>query len=231
MVAERHIILTVDDDPRILRLEQHILEREGYSVLPARSGQEAVDLVVEKRPALVLLDVTMPGMDGFSACQRIRELSQVPIIVVTGKGSEGDKVKGLELGADDYMTKPFSPKELVARVKAVLRRATVPLGQDEAPHRVGGLEVDFYRRKVMLNEQEVLLSATEHRLLTCLAHNAGRILTPDQILEHVWGEEYVGDLHLLRVTIARLRRSLGDDARKQRYIVTRQGIGYTMPSA
>lgn len=227
---EKTCILAVDDDPRVLKLEQIVLEGAGFSVATAKSGQEALDMVVQKAPTLVLLDVTMPGMDGFTVCHRIREFSLVPIIVVTARASEGDKLRGLELGADDYVTKPFSTKELVARVKAVLRRATVPVEQEELPFRVGGLEVDFLRRRVTLEGQELLLPATEYRLLTYLARNAGMVLTPDQILEHVWGEEYLGEHHLLRVAMARLRQKLGDDAKMPRYIQTRPGIGYTMPS-
>ena len=231
MAQGRVSILAVDDDARILKLVQLVLEEQGYAVQTAANGQEALTILGDARPALVFLDVNMPGMDGFTVCQRIRLFSQVPIIMVTAKGSEGDRVKGFEAGADDYVTKPFSPRELVARVRAVLRRANAPAAPEEPSFRIGELEVDFNRRRVALSGRELLLTATEHRLLTYLAHNAGRILTPDQILEHVWGEEYLGDLHLLRVAIARLRQRLGDDAKKARYIVTRQGIGYTMPSA
>ncbi|MDP3064710.1 MAG: response regulator transcription factor [Chloroflexota bacterium] len=231
MAQDRVPLLAVDDDARILKLVQLVLEEQGYAVQTAANGQEALTILGDARPALVFLDVNMPGMDGFTVCQRIRLFSQVPIIMVTAKGSEGDRVKGFEAGADDYVTKPFSPRELVARVRAVLRRANAPAAPEEPSFRIGELEVDFNRRRVALSGRELLLTATEHRLLTYLAHNAGRILTPDQILEHVWGEEYLGDLHLLRVAIARLRQRLGDDAKKARYIVTRQGIGYTMPSA
>jgi len=231
MAQDRVSILAVDDDARILKLMKLVLEEQGYAVPTAANGPDALIALGEAPPALVLLDVNMPGMDGFTVCQRIRLFSQMPIIMVTAKGSEGDRVKGFEAGADDYVTKPFSPRELVARVRAVLRRANAPAAPEEPSFRKGELEVDFNRRSVALSGRELLLTATEHRLLTYLAHNAGRILTPDQILEHVWGEEYLGDLHLLRVAIARLRRRLGDDAKKPRYIVTRQGIGYTMPSA
>lgn len=233
MADDKKTLLVVDDDPRIQRLERQILEREGYAVVQAIDGQEALQVVVDKNPVLVLLDVHMPRLDGFTVCQRVREFSQVPIVVVTGKGSEEDKIRGFEVGADDYVTKPFSPRELVARVKAVLRRASLGPAVEEAEPavQVGDLQVDFSAHKVTVAGQEITLTATEYRLLAYLARNAGRVLTPDQILERVWGEEYLGEAHLLRVTLARLRQKLGDDAREPRYILTKPGIGYSLTAA
>jgi len=228
MVQDRTCILAVDDEARILKLMRLVLEEQGYAVKTASNGPEALQILGDACPALVLLDVNMPGMDGFAVCQRVRLFSQVPVIMVTAKGGEGDRVKGFEVGADDYVTKPFSPRELVARVRAVLRRANAPAASEEPSFHIGELVVDFNSRKVILAGRELVLTATEHRLLTYLARNAGRIVTPDQVLDHVWGGEYAGDLHLLRVTIGRLRRQLCDNARKPRYIVTRQGIGYTI---
>lgn len=231
MLGDRFTILAVDDDPRILKLMRMVLEKDGYQVVTASSGEQAIQMVADHPPALVLLDIAMPGMDGFVACQRIREFSQVPIIVVTGKGSENDKVRGFEAGADDYVTKPFSPRELSARVRAVIRRSIGASMTAEPAFSVGELVVDFAANKVTLGGREVVLTGTEHRLLVYLARNAGRILTPDQILENVWGEEYLGETRLLRVAIGRLRQKLGDDADEPRYIVTRPGIGYSMPSS
>ena len=229
MAHNKACVLVVEDDPRILRLEQMVLEKEGYTVLTAGSGEEALDTLAEISPSLVVLDIGLPGMDGFATCYRIREFSQVSIIMVTSRDFNEDKVKGLEIGADDYITKPFSPNELAARVKASLRRTVMNSEVKEPTVQVGDLFVDFNSNRVMLANREVLLSDTEYRLLSYLARNAGRIVTRDQILERIWGEEYSGEDHLLHVTIGRLRQKLEDPARKPRYILTRRGIGYSFP--
>ena len=230
MVHNKACVLVVEDDPRILRLEQMVLEKEGYTVLTAGSGEEALDTLAEISPSLVVLDIGLPGMDGFATCYRIREFSQVSIIMVTGRDFNEDKVKGLEIGADDYITKPFSPNELAARVKAALRRTVMNSEVKEPTVQVGDLFVDFNSNRVMLANREVFLSDTEYRLLSYLARNAGRIVTRDQILERIWGEEYSGEDHLLHVTIVRLRQKLEDPARKPKYILTRRGIGYSFPA-
>ena len=229
MVHNKACVLVVEDDPRILRLEQMVLEKEGYTVLTAGSGEEALDTLTEISPSLVVLDIGLPGIDGFTTCYRIREFSQVSIIMVTSRDFNEDKIKGLEIGADDYITKPFSPNELAARVKASLRRTAMNTEVKEPTVQVGDLFVDFNSNRVMLANREVLLSDTEYRLLCYLARNAGRIVTRDQILERIWGEEYSGEDHLLHVTIGRLRQKLEDPARKPRYILTRRGIGYSFP--
>lgn len=229
MVHKKACVLVVEDDPRILRLEQMVLEKEGYTVLTAGTGEEALDTLAEISPSLIVLDIGLPGVDGFNTCYRIREFSQVPIIMVTGRDYNEDKVKGLEIGADDYITKPFSPNELAARVKAALRRTAMNTEVMEPTVQVGDLFVDFTSNRVMLSSREVLLSDTEYRLLCYLARNAGRIVTRDQILERIWGEEYSGEDHLLHVTIGRLRQKLEDPARKPKYILTRRGIGYSFP--
>ena len=229
MVHNKACVLVVEDDPRILRLEQMVLEKEGYTVLTAGSGEEALDTLTEISPSLIVLDIGLPGIDGFTTCYRIREFSQVSIIMVTSRDFNEDKVKGLEIGADDYITKPFSPNELAARVKASLRRTAMNTEVKEPTVQVGDLFVDFNSNRVMLANREVLLSDTEYRLLCYLARNAGRIVTRDQILERIWGEEYSGEDHLLHVTIGRLRQKLEDPARKPRYILTRRGIGYSFP--
>ncbi len=229
MVHNKACVLVVEDDPRILRLEQMVLEKEGYTVLTAGSGEEALDTLTEISPSLVVLDIGLPGIDGFTTCYRIREFSQVSIIMVTSRDFNEDKVNGLEIGADDYITKPFSPNELAARVKASLRRTAMNTEVKEPTVQVGDLFVDFNSNRVMLANREVLLSDTEYRLLCYLARNAGRIVTRDQILERIWGEEYSGEDHLLHVTIGRLRQKLEDPARKPRYILTRRGIGYSFP--
>ncbi|MDA0735433.1 MAG: response regulator transcription factor [Chloroflexi bacterium] len=229
MLHNKACVLVVEDDPRILRLEQMVLEKEGYTVLTSLTAEEALETLAEISPSLIVLDVGLPGMDGFAACYQIREVSQVPIIMVTGRDFNEDKIKGLEIGADDYITKPFSPNELAARVKAALRRSAMSTGVIEPTVQIGDLFVDFISNRVMLANREVLLSDTEYRLLCYLARNAGRIVTRDQILERIWGEEYSGEDHLLHVTIGRLRLKLEDPARKPKYIITRRGIGYSFP--
>ncbi|MBN2547882.1 MAG: response regulator transcription factor [Anaerolineales bacterium] len=225
-------ILVVDDEPRYLRLIEANLVTEGYMVLKATNGQEAVDIVAEKHPDLVLLDLMMPILDGFEACERIREFSNIPIIVVTARGNENDRVRGLDLGADDYIVKPFSATELLARVRAVLRRAQTSGGAyQQAIFSHGNLRIDFARAEVFREDRIVYLSATEYRLLLQFAHNIGSVLTSEQLLIDVWGPEYRDDKEILWVSISRLRQKLETDPKNPQHIVTRSGLGYTMPPA
>jgi DNA-binding response OmpR family regulator len=203
---------------------------EGYQVYKATNGQEAIDVAVEKRPDLILLDVMMPILDGFAALERIREFSNVPIIIVTARGSENDRVKGLDLGADDYIVKPFSATELLARVRAVLRRAMVDGSAfQQAIFVHNNLKIDFARAEVFKDDKIVYLSATEYRLLLQFAHNIGSVLTAEQLLIDVWGPEYREDKEILWVSISRLRQKLESDPKNPQHIVTRSGLGYTMP--
>ncbi len=223
-------ILVVDDEPRYVRLMEANLVSAGYSVLTADNGQDAVSIVDEQQPDLVLLDVMMPVLDGLTACERIRKFSNVPIIMVTARGDERDRVRGLDVGADDYIVKPYSVTELLARVRAVLRRAEFSDNAFKtAVFTFGELRVDFARAEVFLGENEVLLSATEYRLLLQFVHNQGRILSSESLLENVWGEAYREDKEVLWVSISRLRQKLEDEPKNPQYIVTRQGLGYTMP--
>ena len=222
-------ILVVEDDQRVLRLEQLVLEYHGYEVIAVGNAKEAIDMIAGISPSLVVLDIGLPGIDGFNACRCIREFSPLPIIMVTANDSTEHKIKGLDSGADDYITKPFSPSELAARVGAALRRSTMGNEVVESAVQVGELQVNFAGNRVMLSGQEVVLSDTEYRLLCYLARNAGRIVTRDQILERIWGEEYLGANHLLDTTIGRLRQKLEDRAREPRYILTRRGVGYSFP--
>lgn len=228
MSSAKPKILVVEDDVRMLRLEQRILELEGYRVITATNGQAALDAFEDEAPDLALLDVMMPGLDGYEVCRRIRAFSRVPVVMVTAKGAEEEKLKGFEVGADDYITKPFRVGELVARVKAVLRR-TMPRGAASRPaFHCGDLVVDFARNRVTVGEEEVMLTATEYYLLSYLAQHAGYVLTTNEILRNVWGEGYEDDVALVQVAISRLRQKLGDSARDPRYVITRSGIGYTM---
>ena len=222
-------ILVVDDEPRYLRLLEANLLTEGYEVVAVADGNEALETFSASPTDLILLDIMLPGMDGFAVCQRIRQFSTVPIIMLTAKGEEQDRVRGLDVGADDYLVKPFSVTELLARVRAVLRRAQVAdVGQDRFfTH--GDLRIDFARAEVWLGEQPVYLSATEYRLLLQFSHNIGKILTAEDLLTSVWGPEYRDDKEILWVTIARLRQKVEKDPHVPNHIVTRSGLGYLMP--
>ena len=225
-------ILVVDDEPRYLRVIRFNLEAGGYRVSCVATGEDALALLGEHAPDLVVLDVMLPGLDGFEVCRRIRELSAIPIIMLTAKGADEDKVKGLRTGADDYVTKPFSAQELLARVEAVLRRAhlaDIPAPQPAVA--VGELEIDFLGQRVTLRSREVHLSPTEYRLLSCLAASTGVVLTREHLLEKVWGTGYRGEHEILRIALWRLRHKLEEDPSKPRYIVTRPGVGYMLAAS
>jgi DNA-binding response OmpR family regulator len=225
-------ILIVDDEPRYLRLLEANLKTEGYAVVSATDGLQAIEAHSAQPVDLILLDILMPRLDGFATCQRIREYSSVPIIMLTAKGAEQDRVRGLDLGADDYLVKPFSAVELLARVRAVLRRAQRPA--DEGRQRYfshENLKIDFARAEVLRGDQPVSLSATEYRLLLQFAVNLGKVLTSEELLIGVWGPEYRINKEILWVSIARLRQKLEDDPHHPRHIVTRLGLGYIMPAA
>jgi two-component system KDP operon response regulator KdpE len=226
MPKTKELILVVDDDIRMLRMMKHMLELEDFEVLTADGGEAALKSFDKDTPALVLLDIMMPDMDGYEVCRRIREFSQVPIIFVTARGEDKEKVEGLNIGADDYVTKPFSAGELAARLRAMLRRSGEQVKPQESVFRYKELVIDFTSRLVTMNNQELKLTSTEYKMLSYIALNAGRVITPDQLLNNVWGEEYIGAAHLLQVNIARLRKKMSDDAKNPEYILTRPGIGY-----
>ncbi len=233
MPAKKPTILTADDDPQLLRLIARNLQFEDYEVLTASDGQQALDLIEAHRPDAVLLDVMMPKMDGFTVCQRVREFSQVPIIIVTARGQDQDKIRGLDLGADDYLTKPFSVDELLARVRAVLRRAQFMSSESiaqvlQTTTTIGDLTIDYVQHLATMLGRELTLTPIEYRLLSYLAQNAGRVITQGLLLEHVWGSDYVGESHMLQVNVNRLRRKLEPDYTHPRYILTKVGIGYML---
>ena len=222
-------MLVVDDEPRILRFVRAELESAGFAVMTAADGETALEMVESDRPDLVVLDVIMPGLNGFEVLRRLREVSSVPVILLTARGSDADKVRGLDLGADDYLTKPFSPDELSARVRAVLRRAAASGGRTPAePFVAGDLVVDFDRRKVMVRGAEVRMSRTEWQLLQQLAINAGKVMLHEDLLVRTWGPEYRDDVEYLRVWISRLRRKIEDDPAHPRHIETIPGVGYVL---
>ena len=232
MPAKKITILTADDDPQLLRLVARNLEFEDYDVLTASNGKQALELIEAHAPDAILLDVMMPQMDGFQVCQRVREFSTVPIILVTARGQDQDKVRGLDLGADDYLTKPFSVDELLARVRAVLRRAQFSAHEQanlgRATASIGELSIDYAQHLATMAGREITLTPTEYRLLAYLAQNVGRVITQDLLLEHVWGTDYIGEGHMLQVNVNRLRRKLEPDPAHPRYILTKVGIGYML---
>jgi DNA-binding response OmpR family regulator len=223
----RHRILVVDDEPRMIRFIQMNLELEGYQVSQAGNGFEALTQLRDTLPDLVILDVMMPDMDGFETLRLLREVSAVPVIMLTVKADEEDKVRGLELGADDYVTKPFSPKELSSRVKAVLRRTEMPAPVEKTVTHIDDyLQIDFDRRIVVAGGREIKLRPTEYRLLYHLVNNAGRIMTHEQLLSKAWGYEYREESHYLRLYITYLRQKIEPDPANPRYILTERGVGY-----
>jgi len=234
MPAKKTTIVAADDDPQLLRLMTRNLQLEGYDVLGASDGELALELIESNPPDLVLLDVMMPKMDGFTVCYRVREFSSVPIIIVTARGQDQDKVRGLDLGADDYLTKPFSVDELLARVRAVLRRSQFTARENaqglRASTATGDLTIDYSQHLVILAGREVPLTPNEYRMLAYLAQNVGHVVTQDLLLEHVWGSEYLGESHMLQVNINRLRRKLEVDPTQPHYILTKVGIGYSLAS-
>jgi DNA-binding response OmpR family regulator len=227
MARNKPCILIADDEPRYVRAIQVNLEGSGYQTLTATDGEQAVALAASASPDLILLDVRMPGLDGYEACRRIREFSGVPIIFLTARAETADKVRGLGLGADDYVTKPFSAEELMARVQAVLRRVERTQATD-APSllQAGELKIDLAQQRVFVCEEEVLLTPTEYRLLHELARHAGQVLVPELLLERVWGMGYEGEIQLVWQAIHRLRQKVESDPKHPRYIQTRPGIGY-----
>ena len=226
------LVLVVDDDHKILRLLRIELTAQGFAVSMAERGDDALQAVQRQRPDLVVLDIIMPGMDGLTVLKSLRESSGVPVILLTAKGTDSDKIMGLELGADDYIPKPFNPEELTARVRAVLRRSQAR----EAPAsgtrlECGNIVIDLARRTVFVEGSPVVLSRTEWQLLQQLCANAGRVMLHEDLLSRTWGPEYRNDLQYLRVWISRLRQKLEANPAEPRYIKTVQGIGYILDAS
>jgi two-component system KDP operon response regulator KdpE len=220
-------ILVVDDEKRMVGFIRLNLEYDGFQVSEAFNGTEAIKKIRSSLPDLILLDVMMPDMDGFEVLRIIREISNVPVIMLTAKGEEEDRVRGLEMGADDYVTKPFSPRELVSRVRAVLRRTEMTGGSTHGLIEVDDrLKIDFDRREVWVDGELVKLRPTEYRLLYHLVKNAGWVVTHDQLLAKVWGYEYRDEPHYVRLYINYLRKKLEKDPANPQYILTERGAGY-----
>jgi two-component system KDP operon response regulator KdpE len=222
-------ILIVDDEPRVVRLVAEVLKAVGYRVISAGMGADGLERIAVDQPDLVLLDVLLPGgMDGYEICRRIREFSDVPVIMLTAKASDADLLAGFDAGADDYLTKPFNARELIARVKAVLRRSRRPEEVTTSLFRCGELEVNFARHAVAMRGEPVALTRTEYALLRQLALNANRVVMHQDLLTTVWGPEYLDDVDYLRAYVRYLRRKLEPDPANPTYIRTLPGIGYTL---
>jgi len=222
-------ILVVDDEPRVVRLVSEVLKAVGYQVIAAASGEPAIEMVALEQPDLVLLDILLPrGPDGYEVCRRIREFSEAPVIMLTAKAQESDVLHGFDVGADDYLTKPFSAKELVARVKAVLRRTQRPEEMVTTTLTCGELEINFARRTVKVRGEKVSLTRTEYALLRQLALNANRVMLHQDLLTAVWGPEYRDDIDYLRAYIRYLRQKLEENPHEPQYILTTPGVGYML---
>jgi two-component system KDP operon response regulator KdpE len=222
-------VLVIDDDPLIVRLVRTHVDRAGFQVSDATDGQSGLDLAARESPDFVILDLMLPGVDGYEVCRRLRELSLVPVLMLTARGEQVDKLRGFEMGADDYLTKPFSPAELIARVQAVLRRSQ----QGAAPGtpstiRCGDVAIDLARRRVSLRDQPIRLTPTEFRLLEQLALNAGKVLTHTELLTQVWGSEYRDDRDYLWAYVRHLRRKLEPDPEQPTLIISEPGVGYVL---
>jgi DNA-binding response OmpR family regulator len=227
-MASAKKILVVDDDPKTVSLVKLYLESDGHKVLCAYDGIEALRLAREQRPDLIVLDLMLPGLDGLQICRTLRSESDVPVIMLTAKTTEGDKLTGLELGADDYVTKPFSPRELAARIKVVLRRTAANESLERGPAQVeyGDLKMDFGEHRVIVAGQPIALTPTEFRLLGTLVREAGQVLSREQLIQKVLGLDFDGFDRTIDVHILNLRRKLGDDPSHPRYIKTVYGAGY-----
>lgn len=221
-------ILVVDDEPRYLKLLRYNLESKGYDVITAGGGEEALSRVAQERPDLIILDLRLPDLDGYEVCRRVREFSLIPIVMLTARGEEKDKVKGLRLGADDYVTKPFGAEELLARVEAVLRRGRLSGAGVQPVINIGDITIDLPHHKVSKTGEEIKLTPTEHRLLHCLAINCGKVVVQEELQEKVWGPEYREYYEGLRVFIWRLRQKIEQDPEHPKHIVTIPGVGYML---
>lgn len=224
-------VLVVDDEAPIIELVRGYLEREGMEVIEASHGQVALDLIRERAPDVVVLDVNLPGLDGFEVLRRARAFSDAYVIMLTARAEEIDRIVGLSVGADDYLVKPFSPRELVARIRALLRRPRMGAVPGGEAWEVGDLAVDPRRRAVTLRGLPVVLTAIEFDLLATLIREPGVVLSRQQVLDRAWGADYVGDEHVVDVHLANLRRKLGDDAARPGFIETVRGVGYRFKEA
>lgn len=240
---EKKTILIVDDEQKIVDLLVHNLRREGYNTIEANDGQTAINMAIEQRPDLILLDVMLPRVDGLSVCKKIKNIYNVPILMVSAKDAELDKIVGLELGADDYITKPFSVREVVARVKANLRKVEANLEEQvaaqkeekkepkkESTIKVGSLLLDLEKYEVHIDGKVINLTLREFEVLKFLAQQPGQVVTREALLERVWGYEYYGDIRTVDVTVRRIRERIENDTSNPQILITKRGVGYYIPN-
>lgn len=240
---EKKTILIVDDEQKIVDLLVHNLRREGYDTIEANDGQTAINMAIEQRPDLILLDVMLPRVDGLSVCKKIKNIYNVPILMVSAKDAELDKIVGLELGADDYITKPFSVREVVARVKANLRKVEANLEEQVAAQKeekkepkkettikVGSLVLDLEKYEVHIDGKVINLTLREFEVLKFLAQQPGQVVTREALLERVWGYEYYGDIRTVDVTVRRIRERIEKDTSNPQILITKRGVGYYIPN-
>lgn len=220
-------ILLIDDERAIRRLLRAALSAHGYEISEAASGEEGLQVAAVQRPDVIILDLGLPDLDGVQVVRRLREWAQTPVIILSVRGGEEDKIAALDAGADDYLTKPFGTGELTARIRAALRRIQ-PGGEAQPVFQVGGLRVDLLHRLVSVDETEVDLTPTEYELLKMLVQHAGKVVTHHQLLRAVWGTGYEDEAHLLRVNISNLRRKIESNPAQPRYILTESGVGYRL---
>lgn len=240
MDENKKTILIVDDEKTIVDMLVYNLQKEGYNTLEANDGEEAVQIAIEKKPNLVLLDIMLPKMDGLAVCKRIRQSLDIPILMISAKDEEIDKILGLELGADDYITKPFSVRELVARVKANLRKAEITSKsagenindskEDENTISVGDLTLDLNKFEVKVRGEVIDLTLREFEVIKYLANQPGQVITREILLEKVWGYEYYGDIRTVDVTVRRIREKIEKDTANPKILITKRGVGYYIAS-
>ena len=228
-LQDKGLILLIEDEPQMLRLLRIVLKGHGYGLVESSTGQEGIMQAATRVPDLILLDLGLPDIDGLEVTRRVREWSDVPIIVISAREQEQDKIKALDAGADDYLTKPFGAGELMARIRVAMRhKALREAGQHESIFTLGNLRVDLARRQVFLNEKEVHLTPIEYKLLTVLIKNAGKVLTHRQLLKEVWGPPYLTETHYLRVYMAQLRHKLEVDPARPSFLINELGVGYRL---
>ena len=226
MSEQRPCILVVDDEEAIRQFLSVTLSSQGYEIVEAASGQEAISSVSSRQPDLIILDLALPDIDGVEVTRRLRQWTQIPIIILSVRGSENDKIAALDAGADDYLTKPFGAKELLARIRVAWRHQSHPIGESVFTN--GELMVDLTNRVIKASGDVIQLTPTEYDILRVLVNHAGRVLTHRQILQEVWGEQYGDELHMLHVNISNLRSKIEPDPARPRYIITEPGVGYRL---